>query len=217
MSDVDATPQFDRTEATLPAAARRSRQVSVWASIRQQRLAMTGLLLVGLFLLVALIGPYVAPYGPTEQAIMDALQPPSSKHWLGTDDFGRDIFSRLLYGARISLEVGIVAVGIAGSVGILLGLLAGYAGGWIDNILTLLMDIVFAFPAILLAIAIISPSATRFNCRRPVMGTLAHASSMRRATMSAPLHVMVFIGYRRTGRVVIGWCSGVRVDRRSRV
>ncbi|MEZ4562825.1 MAG: ABC transporter permease [Thermomicrobiales bacterium] len=156
MSDVDATPQFDRTEATLPNAARRSRQVSVWASIRQQRLAMTGLLLVGLFLLVALIGPYVAPYGPTEQAIMDALQPPSSKHWLGTDDFGRDIFSRLLYGARISLEVGIVAVGIAGSVGILLGLLAGYAGGWIDNILTLLMDIVFAFPAILLAIAIIS-------------------------------------------------------------
>ncbi|MEZ4562118.1 MAG: hypothetical protein R2853_05235 [Thermomicrobiales bacterium] len=73
---------------------------------------------------------------------MDALpQPPSSKHWLGLDDFGRDIFSRLLYGARISLEVGIVAVGIAGSVGILLGLLAGYAGGWIDNILTLLVDV----------------------------------------------------------------------------
>ena len=156
MSDVDAAPQFDTEEAALPSAARRSRQVSIWASIRQQRLAMTGLILVGLFLLVALIGPYIAPYGPTEQAITDALQPPNSKHWLGTDDFGRDIFSRLLYGARISLEVGVVAVGIAGTIGILLGLLAGYVGGWVDNVLTLLMDVIFAFPAILLAIAIIS-------------------------------------------------------------
>ena len=117
---------------------------------------MTGAVLVTFFAIVALIGPEVAPFGPTEQFIADRLQPPSGTYLFGTDEFGRDIFSRLLYGARISFQVGAIAVGIAGTLGILLGLIAGYAGGWVDNILTLLMDIVFAFPAILLAIAIIS-------------------------------------------------------------
>jgi peptide/nickel transport system permease protein len=117
---------------------------------------LTGALIVGFFAVVALVGPFVAPYGPTEQFIEIRLQPPSAAHIFGTDEFGRDIYSRLLYGARISFQVGAIAVGIAGGIGILLGLIAGYAGGWVDNILTLLMDVVFAFPAILLAIAIIS-------------------------------------------------------------
>src|SRR5215212_6928416 len=131
-------------------AARRPRRQSLWGSIRRQRLAMTGAILVALFAFVALIGPQVAPFGPTEQFTADRLQPPSATYLFGTDEFGRDIFSRLLYGARISFQVGAIALGI------LLGLIAGYAGGWVDNVLTLLMDIVFAFPAILLAIAIIS-------------------------------------------------------------
>jgi peptide/nickel transport system permease protein len=117
---------------------------------------MTGLVLVGFFALIALIGPAVAPFGPTEQFIADRLQPPGGRYVLGTDEFGRDIYSRLLHGARISFQVGAIAVGIAGTVGSLLGLIAGYAGGWVDNLLTLAMDVVFAFPAILLAIAIIS-------------------------------------------------------------
>jgi peptide/nickel transport system permease protein len=137
-------------------ATRRPRRQSLWRSIRQQRLAMTGAVLVTFFAVVALIGPEVAPFGPTEQFTADRLQPPNATYLFGTDEFGRDIFSRLLYGARISFQVGAIAVGIAGTLGILLGLVAGYAGGWVDNILTLLMDIVFAFPAILLAIAIIS-------------------------------------------------------------
>src|ERR671913_1646068 len=137
-------------------AARRPRRQSLWRSIRQQRLAMTGAVLVTFFAIVALIGPEVAPFGPTEQFTADRLQPPSATYLFGTDEFGRDIFSRLLYGARISFQVGAIAVGIAGTLGIVLGLVAGYAGGWVDNVLTLLMDIVFAFPAILLAIAIIS-------------------------------------------------------------
>src|SRR5919107_850271 len=136
-------------------AARRPRRQSLWGSIRKQRLAMTGAVLVTFFALVALIGPEVAPFGPTEQFTADRLQPPSATYLFGTDEFGRDIFSRLLYGARISFQVGAIAVGIAGTLGILLGLVAGYAGGWVDNVLTLLMDIVFAFPAILLAIAIV--------------------------------------------------------------
>ena len=150
------TAQSTGPPALASGAARRSHRQSLWGSIRRQRLAMTGAVLVTFFAFIALIGPEVAPFGPTEQFTADRLQPPSTTYLFGTDEFGRDIFSRLLYGARISFQVGAIAVGIAGSLGILLGLIAGYAGGWIDNVLTLLMDIVFAFPAILLAIAIIS-------------------------------------------------------------
>lgn len=151
MATLEAT-----ANALEAGAPRQSRRTSIWQSIARQKLAMTGLLLVGFFAIVALVGPSVAPYGPTEQFIEDRLQPPSGTYLLGTDEFGRDIYSRLLYGASISFQVGGIAVGIAGALGIVLGLVAGYAGGWIDNILTLLMDILFAFPAILLAIAIIS-------------------------------------------------------------
>ena len=136
--------------------ARRPRTVTVWSAVRGQPLALAGALLVALFALVALVGPAVAPFGPTEQFIADRLKPPGGAYLLGTDEFGRDIYSRLLYGARVSFQVGAIAVGIAGALGILLGLVAGYAGGWVDNVLTLLMDVLFAFPAILLAIAIIS-------------------------------------------------------------
>ncbi len=117
---------------------------------------MTGALLVLFFAVVAVVGPALAPYGPTEQFSQHRLQPPSRAYPLGTDEFGRDILSRLLYGARISFEVGAIAVGLAGLLGVLVGLVAGFSGGWVDNVLTLLMDVIFAFPAILLAIAIIS-------------------------------------------------------------
>src|SRR3954471_2313113 len=138
-------------EPALASGTRRPRRTSIWDSIRRQRLALTGALIVGFFAVVAVVGPFLAPYGPTEQFIEIRLQPPSAAHLFGTDEFGRDIFTRLLYGARISFQVGAIAVGIAGAFGILLGLVAGYVGGWVDNVLTLIMDVVFAFPAILLA------------------------------------------------------------------
>src|SRR5215208_1140296 len=122
-------------------AARRPRRQSLWRSIRQQRLAMTGAVLVTFFAFLALIGPEVAPFGPTEQFTADRLQPPSATYLFGTDEFGRDILSRLLYGARISFQVGAIAVGIAGTLGVLMGMTAGYFRGWIDNIITLMMDI----------------------------------------------------------------------------
>ncbi len=122
----------------------------------RQRLALTGLILVLFFSVVAIGGARVAPYGFSEQHSRDRMQPPGGAYVLGTDEFGRDIFSRLLYGAGISFQVGVISVGISGLAGILLGLVAGYRGGWVDAILSLLMDVVFAFPAILLAIAIIA-------------------------------------------------------------
>jgi peptide/nickel transport system permease protein len=128
-----------------------------WArQLLRQRLALTGVCLVGLFVIVAIVGGWIAPYSFSIQHVRDRLQPPSGTYWLGTDEFGRDILSRLLFGAGISLQVGVISVGISGLAGVLLGLVAGYVGGWVDGLLVLTMDVVFAFPAILLAIAIIA-------------------------------------------------------------
>ena len=137
-------------------APRKPRRPTIWSSIRRQRLASTGAILVAFFAVVAIVGPSLAPHGETEQFTKDRLQGPSARYPFGTDEFGRDVLSRLLHGARISFEVGAIVVGIAGSLGIVFGMIAGYRRGWIDNIITLLMDIVYAFPAVLLAIAVIT-------------------------------------------------------------
>ncbi|MCC6792870.1 MAG: ABC transporter permease [Thermomicrobiales bacterium] len=132
------------------------RKRTIFGAIRKQRLALTGFMLILFFGIVALIGPTIAPHGSTEQFSQDRLKGPSWEYPFGTDEFGRDVLSRLLYGARISFQVGIIAVGIAGTAGILMGMTAGYLRGWADNVITLLMDIIYAFPAVLLAIAIIT-------------------------------------------------------------
>src|SRR5215211_3193239 len=142
--------------ALLTDAMRPPRKRTILGAIRRQRLALTGLLLISFFAVVAIIGPSVAPHGETEQFPKERLKSPSWEFPFGTDEFGRDVFSRLLYGARVSLQVGIIAVGIAGTCGVLMGVAAGYLRGWTDNIITLLMDIIYAFPAVLLAIAIIT-------------------------------------------------------------
>lgn len=128
----------------------------LWAGVLRQKLAVIGLVIVGFFAIVAIVGPLVAPSGPTEQFPEYRLQGPSAEFWFGNDEFGRDIFSRLLYGARISFQVGVIAVGISAVIGVLIGLIAGYFGGWLDNIASLLMDVLYSFPTILLAIAIMA-------------------------------------------------------------
>lgn len=132
------------------------KQLAWWQMLVKQRLALTGLIIIGFFLIVAAIGPELARFTPTEMDPLSARQAPSSTYWFGTDEFGRDIFTRLLYGARISFQVGVISVGIAAVIGIALGMIAGYFGGWADNIITLLMDVLFAFPTILLAIALMT-------------------------------------------------------------
>ena len=111
--------------------------------------------MIGIFLLivVAIIAPTIAPYGPEQMVAMPQLAP-CSEYWFGTDNYGRDIFSRIIYGARVSLEVGIIAVGIGATAGYVLGLIAGYFEGIVDRVIMCVMDILFAFPSILLAIFI---------------------------------------------------------------
>lgn len=120
------------------------------------RLAVVGGLIVGLMLLMAAIGPALMPEDPTAMALDQQFLPPSAEHWLGTDDFGRDILSRIINGARLSLQVGIISVGIGAVIGSLIGLVAGYFGGWVDMVSQRLIDIMLAFPNLLLALAIVA-------------------------------------------------------------
>jgi peptide/nickel transport system permease protein len=144
------------TAAIAIRAADAGKRRTLWAGVLRQKLAVIGLVIVGFFAIVAVLGPIFAPSGPTEQFSDYRLQGPSAEYWIGNDEVGRDIFSRLLYGARISFQVGVIAVGISAVIGVLIGLVAGYFGGWIDNIASLLMDVLYAFPTILLAIAIMA-------------------------------------------------------------
>ena len=118
--------------------------------------AQIGLVLVLVYVIVALFAGILAPYGPLDQHVKDRLQAPSPTYWLGTDDFGRDILSRLMHGATNSLRVAILSVAFACALGTALGMVAGYTGGLFDNVIMRVMDMFFAFPAILLALTIVA-------------------------------------------------------------
>lgn len=122
----------------------------------QHKLAVIGSVIVFLFLILAIFAPLIAPYGINEQSLGERFSAPSAAHWFGTDDFGRDIFSRVMHGARISLWVGFFSVLGSVILGTLLGLIAGYGGRVLDAVISRLFDILLAFPSILLAIAIVS-------------------------------------------------------------
>ncbi|MCK4259186.1 MAG: ABC transporter permease [Halanaerobiales bacterium] len=128
----------------------------VWRRLKKNRRAMVGLFIIIAVVLLALLAPYISPYKPTKISLRNKLDAPSKAHWFGTDKLGRDILSRMIYGSRISLLVGLVAVGISGTIGVLIGSIAGYYGKWIDNLLMRIVDILLAFPSILLAIALVA-------------------------------------------------------------
>jgi peptide/nickel transport system permease protein len=135
------------TDAALGRLGRLRRQVSGSPS------ALMGIVLVSVFFTLALAAPLVAPFDPTAQPAKRLL-PPGGRHLLGTDEFGRDVFSRIVHGARISLQVGVVSVGIALALGGTLGLVAGYCLGVVDSLTGRLVDVMFAFPSVILIIAI---------------------------------------------------------------
>jgi peptide/nickel transport system permease protein len=122
--------------------------------LRQEPTTLAGLLLLILFVLLAILAPLVSPYDPLGQNISESLHAPSPQHLLGTDKLGRDMFSRMLYGARISIVVGLAVVALAGSLGAFVGLIAGYVGKWADEALMRSTDIFFAFPSLILAMSI---------------------------------------------------------------
>lgn len=151
------SPPAERREAGLPpVAAETSRHRETLRLLVQNKLALFSMVVLGIVVVAGLFGPQLAPAGPNEVNIGDRLEGPSAQHWFGTDALGRDVFSRVLLGAAVSLKVGLVAVGISLSAGVFLGLLAGFYGGKIDDAIMRMMDVLFAFPAILMAIAVIA-------------------------------------------------------------
>ncbi|MBB6177094.1 peptide/nickel transport system permease protein [Anoxybacillus tengchongensis] len=127
-----------------------------WIRFRKNKMALVGSGIVLFFILLAVFAPFIAPYDMNDQQLSMRLQAPSKEHIFGTDDFGRDIFSRVVYGARISLWVGFFSVLGSVVIGSLLGIIAGYYGRWIDAVISRIFDIMLAFPSILLAIGIVA-------------------------------------------------------------
>lgn len=130
--------------------------VEAWKSFKKNKAALIGAGIVLFFVLLAIFAPWIAPYGINDQVLTDRNIAPSTDHWFGTDDFGRDVLSRVIFGARISLWVGFLAVVGSIVVGCLLGIVAGYYGKWVDMAISRAFDILLAFPSILLAIGVVA-------------------------------------------------------------
>jgi peptide/nickel transport system permease protein len=128
----------------------------MWSRLKKNKLAMSGCIVVIALFLVAILAPLISPYNPNDIDRKHVLMPPDKHHLLGTDDLGRDVLSRMIWGARISLAVGFVAVGIACVIGIVLGALAGYYGDWVDRVLMRFIDIMLAIPTFFLILAVIA-------------------------------------------------------------
>ena len=146
LSDTPAS----RTQARL------GRAYLAWLSFRRNRLAMIGLIIVLAMVMVAASAPWLAHYDPTVPVLQNRLKPASAAHWFGTDELGRDIYSRVVYGARLTLYVVLLVAVITAPVGLLIGTLSGYVGGWLDTVLMRITDIFLAFPKLVLALAFVS-------------------------------------------------------------
>lgn len=143
-----------------PASRLQSRMVQTylgWLRFRRNRLAMVGLTISLALVAMAIFAPVLAPYDPITQTLAERLQPPGTPgHWLGTDDFGRDIWSRILYGSRITLYIVLLVILTAPVFGLIVGTVAGYFGGWVDQVLMRITDIFLAFPKLILALALVA-------------------------------------------------------------
>jgi peptide/nickel transport system permease protein len=134
-----------------------------WRRLKQRKSAMLGLVVICALILLAVFAPLIAPYDPAQQSWTAVRKPPSWAHWFGTDESGRDLFSRVIHGARASLLAGVISVSIALTAGVPIGLLAGYRGGWLDALISRITDAMLACPNLILAIALaafLGPSLT---------------------------------------------------------
>ncbi|WP_026476353.1 ABC transporter permease [Alkaliphilus transvaalensis] len=150
--------QKEEVQPSVPKAPKKkkSQWLEVWRRLVKNKAAMVGLAIMLILIFSAIFADFIAPYGYDEQVLTNRFKSPSSEHLFGTDNFGRDIFSRIVYGSRISLRVGIISVAIAALCGGSLGAVAGYYGGKLDNVIMRMMDILLAIPGIILAISIVA-------------------------------------------------------------
>jgi peptide/nickel transport system permease protein len=162
--DMQLQTNSGNAATSAPVKVKKTKMSKVyWERFSSNKMAVAGMVFMIVIILAAIFAPLVTRYDPAYQNLMDKLAAPSGAHWFGTDEMGRDIFTRVIYGARISLMVGIVSVIGTMAIGVTVGALAGYYGGIIDNILMRIVDIMISFPSIFLLIAVVSilqPSVT---------------------------------------------------------
>jgi len=137
--------------------------ISTWRKLRRDPLGMFGLIIVLLIGVLTVFAPWLAPYDPNEVDVYSRLLPPSGEHWLGTDQLGRDIYSRLLWGGRVAMKVSLLAISVSMAIGIALGMLAGYGPRWLDRILVVTFDTIRSFPTIMFALAIVALVGSSLN------------------------------------------------------
>lgn len=173
---------IDRAIAGQPASSLAA-EASIWARLRLSPSAYVGAAMLLVFILAGVVGPWIAPYSPSDVSLDRVLQTPTSEHWLGTDENGRDALSQLLFGARSALIISVTVVFICAFVGVVLGVISGYYGGVVDELIMRVVDVLMAFPGILLNIALVAVFAD------PGQGTLIFA-----------LSVNGWVGYARVAR-----------------
>lgn len=179
----------DWSQSNPPPQSRR--YTLTWRIIWRNKLTVVGLGILLIVALIALFPSFFAPYDPIQIDLVNRLAPPSREHLFGTDDFGRDIFSRIIYGARLSFFTALGVVFVSAVIGCLLGIFAGYMGGWVDEVLMRFTDIVLAFPAVLLAMVIVtalSPSLANAALTLVIIGWPEYARVMRSQTLIISRH-----------------------------
>ncbi len=165
-----------------------------WRRFRSKRIAIAAGIVLLLIMLASLLAPWTAPYDPAAPDYQNVLAGPSFTHWFGTDAYGRDIFSRIIWGGRISLSVGFISVALGGTAGVILGLISGYFGGWMDSLIMRLCDVLLAFPGILLAIgivAVLGPGVTNVIYAVAVFSVPVFARLVRGSTLGLKQSVYV--------------------------
>src|SRR3954469_3371875 len=154
MADAQAQSRAASGTVAMP-VVQHVRRGETWRRLVRNELTVAGAVILALVMIAAVFAPYLSPHDPLAMSPSQLLQPPSAEHLMGTDELGRDFLSRVIWGARISLYVGVISVTMAVVLGVTLGLLAGYHGGVLDDAINRVLDVVFAFPTILLALGIV--------------------------------------------------------------
>lgn len=181
MSTVDHVRQWLRKERTKQLVRR------IVAELRGNPLTLAGAIIVTALTAIAIVGPVLTPYDPAAQELPNRLQPPSLAHPLGTDQFGRDMLTRIIYGARFSMGIALAVTAIRVVIGTGVGLVAGYAGGWVDEVLMRVVDIQLAFPGLILALVvagILGPSLQNLMIALAVVGWATYARVVRGSVLS---------------------------------
>ncbi|SEA42379.1 peptide/nickel transport system permease protein [Thalassobacillus cyri] len=156
METLAAEAKADQIDPALKKKKNSSLWLDSLSRVIKSKTSFIGLIIISLLIIIAAFAPQIATHSPTDQSIIDRYQAPSAEHWLGTDELGRDIFSRIVHGSRITIQIGVITVGISMIVGVFLGAVAGFFGRWVDQIIMRIIDIMMAFPSILLAIALVA-------------------------------------------------------------